>query len=201
MCLYGNRQGQDCIVQHATHFCTQIEHRSLEQYCGSHLRHSCSLVWFHLNLTRLIFNIPNEEYRMEAPQLNKYIKTIQKEEGMTRFLSLYCRSNYWNYMPSWAGFTCRRITSNLLAGKAKFCDTMIKAKAAKSGIAVELPRWHHPFYAMVLQSFSLHNMWQRHTKDVCHVRMPVVRDGVPEREFFGCQGVLLLSPWELPTCR
>lgn len=94
MCLYGNRQGQDCIVQHATHFCTQIEHRSLEQYCGSHLRHSCSLVWFHLNLTRLIFNIPNEEYRMEAPQLNKYIKTIQKEEGMTRFLSLYCRSNY-----------------------------------------------------------------------------------------------------------
>lgn len=42
--LYEKIQGQDCIVQDATQFCTQIEHRSLKHDCVRHLRHSWSLV-------------------------------------------------------------------------------------------------------------------------------------------------------------
>lgn len=71
-------------------------------------------------------------------------------------------------MFSWAGFTCKGITSNLLAGKAKFCDTIDKVKMAKSGISVEVLSEEYPFYVMALQSLSLSNMeqWQKHTKDV-----------------------------------
>lgn len=59
MSLYWNSQGQDCIIQHPTHFCAQTEHRSLQQNRGKQLKHSCALEWIHQKLTRMMLNILN----------------------------------------------------------------------------------------------------------------------------------------------
>lgn len=194
MSLYRNSQGQDCIVEHAIHFCTQIEHRSLEQDCGSHLRHSCSLVWICLNLTRIIFNY---EYRTEAPQLQNTYKLAQREGMSSFFVSITEVTTKTTCVPM-QGLLGGESPQTFTQGRQHSVIPSINPKWLYLVFQWSSPAGSIPFLSWLCKACPLatrrsdrgmQTMWP-------HVRMPVGGDGVLESEFFCHQGILL-SPASL----